>query len=588
MKVEAYLKMRLRYARRALGGNVKAGVWLALLVGCGSGEEAAESMAAPVPGQLSEKNATPNVLFIVWDTVRADHLSLYGYSKPTSPRLEAFASKAVVYERATSPGMWTLPAHASMFTGLPGTSHGANAKHRWLDHHHDTLAELLGRAGYDTFGMSTNLIASPMSNLAQGFDVFETTYPRGPKGRAGKYSRAAKQATMSKILAEDASTEMSPKFAGNSGDKWTKAVYKDAGPVLHTALGEFLGNREGDRPWFAYLNMMEAHSPRVPSLASRKKVMDAERLALGLATDASLFASNAYIIGKNSYTDEEMAAINGVYDASLIDVDEATGAMLDDLEGRGLLDNTLVIIVSDHGESLGEHQLLEHRWSMYDGLLHVPLVVRYPGQSEGERVPERVSTIDLFATVLDVTGTDIPDNPAVRSTSLRGRVFDDLVFSEMRDPFASMMKNVHQAWPEHDLTPWLQTYDVAYQGDYKLLRACDGTAKVFDIGADPLEGRPLEDAERAQALSSAFDAWHGGLTPYDPARRGPREGARQQVDEDRAMLVALGYTQDEGEIDAHPCAMKPRVPSGAAEGASGAEPTDDVEEQVRPTEPGGE
>jgi arylsulfatase A-like enzyme len=588
MKVEAYLKMRLGYARRALGGNVKAGVWLALLVGCGGSEEVTETLPDPAAEEPAASKAAPNVLFIVWDTVRADHLSLYGYPKSTSPRLEAFASGAVVYERATSPGMWTLPAHASMFTGLPGTSHGANAKHRWLDHHHDTLAELLGQAGYDTFGISTNLIASPMSNLAQGFDVFETTYPRGTKGRVGKYSRAAKQATMSKILADDASTEMSPKFGGNGGDKWAKAVYKDAGPVLHQALGDFLGAREGDRPWFAYLNMMEAHTPRVPSLAARKKVMDADRLALGLATDASLFASNAYIVGKNTYTNEELAAINGIYDAALIDVDEATGAMLDDLGDRGLLDNTLVIIVSDHGESLGEHQLLEHRWSMYDGLLHVPLVVRYPGQSTGERVEERVSTIDLFATVLDVTGTEIPANPAIRSKTLRGRVFDDVVFSEMRDPFASMMKNVHQAWPDHDLTPWLQTYDVAYKGEHKLLRTCDGTARVFDIGADPLENHPLEDVERAEALGKAFDDWHGALAPYDPARRGPREGARQQVDEDRAMLVALGYTQDEGEIDAHPCAMKPRVPSGASQGVTGEKTQVDAVEQARSSEPGGE
>ena len=563
------------------GGDVKAGLWVALLLGCGGEAETPGTTPTAAPSVQPEAPGPPNVLFIMWDTVRADHLSLYGYERPTSPRLEAFAKQATVYERATSPGMWTLPAHASMFTGLPGTSHGANAKHRWLDNHHQTLAELLGAEGYDTFGISTNLIASPMANLAQGFQSFETTYPRGTKGRAGRYSRAAKQATQAKILAEDASTEMSPKFQGNTDDKWAKAVYKDAGPVLHQALEDFLGDRDSDAPWFAYLNFMEAHTPRVPSMAARKKLMDADAIALGLATDASLFSSNSYIVGKKTYTPEELAAIVGVYDATLIDVDQATGDLLDDLGESGHLDNTLVIIGADHGESLGEHQLLEHRWSMYEGLLHVPLVIRYPGQTDGERISDRVSTIDLFATVLDAAGVQVPDNPAIRSTSLRGRSYDELVFSEMRDPFASMMKSVHKTWPDHDLTPWLRTYDVAYQGDYKLLRACDGSTQVFDIAADPGERAPLDDPTRASSLGQAFDSWHAQLEPYDPARRGPREGARQQVDEDRAMLAALGYTEDDGEIAAHPCseasdAAKPQDAIGSPDagdpGAASPEP----------------
>ena len=567
---------------------MQAALWVALLIGCGGDEDASDEGPSAATQTDLEPATRPNVLFIVWDTVRADHLSLYGYPRPTSPRLDAFAAGAVVYERAISPGMWTLPAHASMFTGLPGTSHGANAKHRWLDHRHETLAEILGGAGYDTFGISTNLIASPMSNLAQGFDTFETTYPRGQKGRAGRYSRAAKQATVSKILADDASTEMSPKFQGNAEDKWAKAVYKDAGPVLHKALNDFLGGRESDSPWFAYLNMMEAHTPRVPTLAARQKLMDADAVALGLATDATLYSSNAYIVGKKTYTPDELAAIVGVYDAALIDLDAATGDLLDDLDASGVLADTLVIIVADHGESLGEHQLLEHRWSMYDGLLHVPLVIRYPGQAGGERVAERVSTIDLFATVLDVTGTDPPDDPAIRSTSLRGREYDDIVFSEMRDPFASMMKSVHQTWPEHDLTPWLRTYDVAYQGDHKLLRACDGSGMLFDVKADPGELSPIDDDARVAALGQSFDDWQGALTPYDPAQRGPREGARQQVDEDRAMLVALGYTQDDGEIAAHPCAMADGGPSAIESEDDGVRSRPGLDEEMQAPGHGGE
>ena len=532
---------------------MQAALVLWLLTGCGCGET--ETVVPPEPAPAEPiVDERPNVLFIVWDTVRADHLSLYGYDKPTTPRLGQFAERATVYERATSPGMWTLPAHAAIFTGLPGTTHGANAKHRWLDGHHETLAEILNGSGYQTFGVSTNLIASQMSNLAQGFDTFETTFPRGAKGRSGRYSRAAKAATTAKLLPRDASTEMSPKFAGNADEKWAKAIYKDAAPVLRKALVQFVDKRQSEKPWFAYLNMMEAHTPRVPTEAARHKVMNGASVELGLATDASLAASNAFIVGKNTYSADELIAINGVYDATLIDLDNATGNLLDDLEERGILHDTLVIIVSDHGESLGEHQLLEHRWSMYDALLHVPLVIRWPGQSEGVRIPDRVSTIDLFATVLDAAGVQVPDNPGIRSKSLRNREYDPIVYSEMLDPFASQMKNVKARWPDHDVTPWLRTYDVAYEGDHKLLRACDGQAEVFDVSADPLELAPMADPSRATSLGKAFDAWRSDLVPYDPSKRAPDDGARKQADEEVAMQRALGYVEDDGEILAHPCA----------------------------------
>ena len=154
--------------------------------------EPAPPVAAPVVPPSDDR---PNVLIVVWDTVRADRMSLYGYGRPTTPKLDAWAKDAVVFERATSPGMWTLPSHASMFTGLRQTEHGAKPSWRWLDHRFDTLAELLDGAGYDTFAFSSNLIASPMTNLTQGFETVHTTYKRDgvPKGR---YMQAARQLSL--------------------------------------------------------------------------------------------------------------------------------------------------------------------------------------------------------------------------------------------------------------------------------------------------------------------------------------------------------------------------------------------------------
>lgn len=507
------------------------------------GAPEATLVADEAPSPADER---PNVLVIVWDTVRADRMSLYGYGRPTTPRLEAFAKEAVVYERATSTGMWTLPSHAAMFTGLPGTTHGADSHWRWLDHQHDTLAEVLSDAGYDTFAFSSNLIASPMANLMQGFERVETTFPRAGAAK-GRYSNAAKKLAQRKLVAMDASTEISPAFQGQTVEKWGKAVYKDAAPVLHKGLTDFIDERESDAPWFAYLNMMEAHTPRIPSMKSRKALMSDELVALGLSTDASLFAENEYIIGKRDYTAEELEAIGGVYDAAIRDLDDATGDLFDDLRARGILDDTVVILVADHGEALGEHRMFEHRWSVYDTLLHVPLVVRYPERMKAGRVPERVSTIDVFGTVLDVAGVKAPENAGRRSTSLVGRsTFDRNIFAQMLDPFASQLKFARKAHPDVDYSPWLRTYSVAYEGAQKYVHASDGHHMLFDVVADPGELKNLYDAEAAPPLAKTLTDWEAGLTPYQREGRTRRDGAKMQDNETRHMLEQLGYvTEDE-------------------------------------------
>ncbi|MEQ1569171.1 MAG: sulfatase [Myxococcota bacterium] len=487
--------------------------------------------------------ARPNVLIVLWDTARADRMSVYGYPKPTTPRLEAFAAEGVVYENATAPGMWTLASHASMFTGLYETSHGAKPAYRWLDDRYTTLAETLRGSGYDTFMFSSNLIASPMTHLDQGFDTVHTSFPRDgtPNGR---YQKDARQATRRKVLPNDASTELSPAFAGSKTDLWEKAVFKDAAPVAHQALIDWLDERPDDKPFLAYLNLMEAHTPRFPSLSARERVSDAATIATALRTDTSLFAANEFITGNREYTPEELEAIGATYDATLVDLDDATGDLIDDLRARGVLDDTVVVVVADHGEGLGEHRRLEHRWSVYDALLHVPLIVRYPPAFAPARVRERVSTIDLYATLVDLAGATPPG--AVFSTSLRGRTtWDRHVFSQMLDPFASQLESVHEAHPAADLREWAKTYCVVYEGMTKLIYASDGAHELYDLAADPGELRNRYP-EGAAPLEAALAAFEGELTPYDPAARAPTDGPKGGASaEERERLRILGYVQDD-------------------------------------------
>lgn len=525
----------------------------------------------------------PNVLLVLWDTVRADHLTPYGYAaRPTTPRLDAFARESTLYERATSRGMWTLPSHAAMFTGLAESTHGAVARTYWLDNHHQTLAERLGAAGWDTFAFSANIIVSPEGNLLQGFDTVESSYPR-PDARRGRYLRAAREHTASKLLPDDASNEIAPGFRGSDAERWDRARFKDAGPVAHRALVDWLAERPGagaGAPWFAYLNLMEAHSPRIPSLAARQAVIgDEDLIALGLRTDASVFALMEWTVGKREMTPDQIRAVEAVYDASLRDLDDATGDLLDDLRARGILDDTVVIVVADHGELLGEHRAFEHRWAVWDPLLHVPLLVRYPAAfAPGRRVAERVSTGDLFSTVVELAG--LPRVPGVESASLVGRAaFEPAVVSQMLDPFSSMAARMHETYPDVDLTWVTRTSCVAYgQDDWKLVYWSTDRHELYDLSTDPGErvNRYATEPGRAAALEDALLAFEDRLTPYDPTlrdahdlrmvRRNEKRFTPSNADSPEAQaLAALGYVGgDLGIEQAYPqfCGPRERRSSG--------------------------
>jgi len=509
------------------------------------------------PSENPGPMARPNVLVIVWDTVRADRMSLYGHSVPTTPRLDERARTAVVFERATAPAMWTLPTHASMFTGQFATTHGAVASYRWLDHHHETLAERLSAAGYDTFAFTSNLVASPLTNVLQGFATVHTTYPR--KGEPGRYTKASRRATRDKLLPDDASTEISPAFEGDDRERWARSVHKDAAPVIHRGLADWLDERvQIDRPWFAYLNLMEAHSPRVPSAEAREHTMDAATRAPALTVDQSLLAANAWIVGARKYSDADLDAIAGVYDATLHDLDRATDALLDDLDRRGELDDTLVVLLSDHGEHLGEHRRLEHRWSLRQPLVHVPLVVWSPDRA-GERVARRVSTAGLFATVLEAAGLPVPHT--AQAPSWFAKPQDARVYAQLLDPFVSQLEKVHEVYPHGDYAPLAETFCAAFDGDYKLLVGSTGHRSLHDLSRDPGELVDLAATlpARAAGREGALARWQDRLPDHDATLRTARDlrGASRQDATEQRMLAALGYTAEDG---AAPLTLRCEIP----------------------------
>ena len=493
--------------------------------------------------------APPNVLIILWDTVRADRLSMYGYEHDTTPRMAAWAKRyGKVYERASSPAMWTVPSHASMFTGTAPTTHGAGFDHRHLDDHNHTLAEHFKANGYQTYAFSANPNLSPRRvNLLQGFDHIEVSWGRRWREKVVRHTRR-------KLLKRDLSTEISPANPG----RHRGTGFFNAGPITHEAFTHFLDRREesgSTRPFFAYLSYMEAHKPRVPFLDSRKQVADKDTIQVGLRTDLTFKSQLMYSYGKKAYTDEELEAINRVYDATLIDLDNATGDLLDDLEARGVLDNTIVVFTSDHGEQLGEHQQFGHRAQVYQQLLHVPLVIAYPPKLRPGRVDSAVSNLDLYNTLIELAGLDKPTGVYKRGNlATVDALAREGILSESISIDRLGFKKIKQHYDDLTRDVWANKYRALTKGSYKLIETIDFDhhelvdQELYDLSVDPFEAHDLAEAEpeKVRELSAELNTLHDALPKWnkDDADEVEQEGGGGMSLEQCKQLEALGYIEE--------------------------------------------
>jgi arylsulfatase A-like enzyme len=517
-----------------VGAGLLAASVFGLFESCGDSKSPALSTAEQT------KPKRPNVLLILWDTTRADRMSLYGYERPTTPRIDERAAEARVFDRAVSPAIWTVPAHGSLFTGLAVSSHGAHSLWTWLDGHHVTMAEWLGEKGYDTYLFSSNVYVEDKTNLTQGFATRHYSYKdpwRGP----------AKKAASKKLLAADQSTEISPSFQRGASRAlgWSKSVFKDSAPVAQRALLRWLSEREGDAPFFAYLNLMEAHSPRTPSRASREALLSPEQIKLGLETDVSQVTLVDYTFGDTTFSPEELKAISGVYDASIRDLDQATGALLDALEAQGILEDTIVILTSDHGENLGEHGHFEHRFVIYEPLIHVPLMIYYPKGLPPGRVAEEVSTINVFGTVLDLLELESPDTPMASESLLE--LTPGVAYTEIAGAEPGWTNKVMRRYPDVDWAKMKRSYRSVNNAGWKYIEASDGEQELYALREDPgeLDNRVLSSPEKTLELEQNLEGRLEAIPRYDSSKRAPDDGPikAKAGSETERQLRMLGYVE---------------------------------------------
>jgi len=504
--------------------------------------------ARPLSGTPSPQSP-PNVLWIVLDTARADRMSCYGHSRPTTPFLDELARSSLLFERAIADGMWTVPAHASMFTGRSLREHGADHRHLWLDDAFRTVAETLAERGYATACLSNNPLVAPHTNLTQGFTTRTNVH----------HLRQLTRFSLDYL-----------------GEKWGLArlpgwLDGDYGAALTNRLVADWLDRAADGPVFVFINYMETHLPyRVPRRCRELFLTPAQvdrSYALRHRVYGNLLSrfDRDYCLASTPVaapSDEEI--LRGQYDAAVRYLDDRVREAVGLFERSGRLANTLLIVCSDHGEYLGGHGMWGHRFLAYQDLIHAALLVRAPGGTQAARIKTPVLLSDLYGLVLDAVGAGDEGGAASAPRGRRGTgetaglyvrpgertlplsheigppAEPAIVVSACGGPDADTLRRF-EAVRDPRVLHRSSAQFAALDGRYKYIRSADGLRELFDLDADPDELRNLIDAEpdAARRLDELLGAWLAAVPAYQPPADRTRSG-----DVDRA-LRSLGYVGDD-------------------------------------------
>jgi len=451
-------------------------------------------------GDSVNSEGMPNILWIVMDTVRADHLSSYGYQHNTTPNIDKIADEGILYENAISTAPWTLPSHASMFTGTFPSKHGTDWEHTFLHGDLKTIAEVLSGHGYETLQYSNNEWVSSRSGLQQGFDNHVLTIHGAIKPSAlPDYLMIGR----AKLYIENEMLLM------DDGAQKTNEVVMNWIADAHQA----------EAPFFAFINYMEAHSPyhppeeyAAPYLGEDVDFEEAMKTPYGFW---------GYMAGKVEISDRTFEIQRALYDGEISYLDFRIGQLLDYLRDLNILDNTLLIITSDHGELFGEHQLASHQLCIYDTLLHVPLIIRYPGLAEaGLRVEEQVQLTDLFPTILDIAGINWSGEEQLQGQSLvkdMKQPGSEFAIAEYALSYPSLTAIGWGGWGS-DVNKYARRLKTIRTEEFKYIWASDGMDELYNIREDPEELNNLIEVEpeKAVELKALLKQWLNSFETHRP------------------------------------------------------------------------
>jgi arylsulfatase A-like enzyme len=477
-----------------------------------------------------------NVILIVLDTARQTTFRRL-LNDGELPVLERIREEGIQFNSASANGAWTLPTHASMFTGKRISRHGTHAGTKSFDPEGRTLAEILSSDGYKTLGISGNAWISPDVGFDRGFDTLSMKWDyfwnsadlTGISAACG--IREKIENLVDRIEFSNAPTtalnSLYANFLSNRHDDGARNITR-------RSTNWFRDRGRDDQPFFFFINYLEPHLEYDPVPKYRERFaprIDENRIA-GINQDPW-----EYIGGESELTDADFEILEALYEAEIAYLDEKIGELYDSLARAGLLEETGIIIVGDHGENIGDHGLMDHQYCLYETLLNVPLIVRPPGGDGGSTVEAPVETRDVFPTVLELADVDPPDGSEISYNALLASPGREYVIGEYRAPQPSMesIASMFGSVPEA-----MRAYDRALRSirtdRWKLIEGSDGSVELYDLSSDPGEttDRSSERPGTVAELSARLDA--EGV-PKSPASRTDVEMAEAS----RERLEDLGY-----------------------------------------------
>jgi len=440
------------------------------------GRETPPRRAAPVGG------GHPNVVLYVVDTLRADRLGCYGGPRGTSPRLDAFAAGALRFTHAVAQSSWTRPSTASIFTGLVPPRHGALEADDMIDPRVQTLPELLRAAGFATAAFVTNSVAAAPFGFARGFDRFR--YFPEATSRDGLFLPADRLVTP---IA-----------------RWLKSI---------------------SRPFFLYVHATDPHAPYLPPARFRRGVRAVDGVTPAAVIAAERRCQNClHDLGRQRPAPIDantVAVLSRLYDGDVARADAAFGRLVDVLVRQRLLDDTLVIFTSDHGEEFLEHDGVTHGKTLYHELLHVPLVIRLPAGARGGTVVEDVAQhADLLPSILELAG--VPSPPGLDGEAILG--------SAGPRPGREIVSHL-----DHDRRELAAVTDGRWAFIHNLAapEGFESAYEIYDLQQDSLERRNLAGRD---AVLTAYAVERLAEVPAPARPAGPAVDPRELE-----RLRALGY-----------------------------------------------
>jgi arylsulfatase A-like enzyme len=468
--------------------------------------------------------ARPNVLLVVFDTARADAFEPYGAAPASTPAIADLARRGAAAPVAIAPCNWTLPSHASMFTGLlpgalglasasaPRAAAGMASTPAFEARRDRVLAEVLRARGYATGAVSSNPWISRVNGFATGFERFTVVPGRSPRPRGTSVTdRVGRTVDALRATSDDGAAEVER--------------------LLRTWLTE-----DRDKPFFWFVNLMECHSPYLPprpfnDLGPIARVRAAREADRYLTVDAM----HRYCERKLEIPAEAIERMRHLYARAVTMMDRLVGRLVEALDRAGLLDETLVIVTSDHGENLGENHLISHVLSLDDRLLRVPLISAGPLPLAGDGL---VSLVALPSLIAGAIGLD--DHPWTDDALAEGAAVAQ-ASTEMLVPVTEIGPALGIS--EDTIQTFARTMTCATDGRLKVVRDAAGD-RIYDLAADPLEATPVAEetlgdrsasvaplrlaidraleasSERPQALDAA---------PLDPAEAAALEERMRQL-----------------------------------------------------------